>query len=60
MKLTDHELLTTAKAATDLQRTPDWVRQLTRKGTLPSVCTRSGQRIFLAKDVVEFKRKRAQ
>lgn len=59
MKLLDHELLTTAEAAADLGKTPDWIRQLARKGSLPSVCTRSGQRIFLAKDVEAFKAKRS-
>ncbi len=59
MKQVDRELLTSAEVAAELHVTPDRIRQLAREGSLPFLCTRTGQRIFSGDDVAKFKAKRA-
>jgi excisionase family DNA binding protein len=45
------QLLTTADAARQLNRSADRVRGYEREGKLPALRTRSGQRLFRASDV---------
>lgn len=60
MDVIECELLTSAEAAAELRLTPDRVRQLARGGFLRALRTRGGQRIFLAQDVADLKKKRGQ
>jgi excisionase family DNA binding protein len=53
------ELLTTSDAAKVLRVSTDWIRELERKGRLPALKTRSGQRLFKAVDVEDFAQARA-
>ncbi|MBL8039414.1 MAG: helix-turn-helix domain-containing protein [Nitrospira sp.] len=59
MEQIDSQILTTAEVAVVLKRTPDRIRQLAREGTLPFMRTKTGQRIFLARDVEELKARRS-
>jgi excisionase family DNA binding protein len=53
-------LLTPAEAAQDLGLTPDAVRTMERAGTLPALKTRTGRRLFDARDVQALAAERAR
>lgn len=52
------DIFTSAEVARELGVTPGYVRHLARAGSLRSIETKTGQRIFLGSDVANLKAKR--